>query len=167
MCLLQRPGYPKRDERKFLPYRVNVQADQSLSVTHYCGFYRALARQRTIKPTIRHATREDSADAQANLNLHWSHVILSEDARTKHFLPEAPMEKNNDKTNVMYETINAQKRTAREEPQEKKKTKEYWGLKPVLLARNLTPNSVAGPNYKYSRTLIARIPMARLLFYHG
>ena len=30
MCLLQLPGYPKRDEREPLPYWVNVQADLSI-----------------------------------------------------------------------------------------------------------------------------------------
>ena len=37
MCLLQPPGYPKRDEKEPLPYWVHVQADLSL-----CRFCRAL-----------------------------------------------------------------------------------------------------------------------------
>ena len=38
MCLLQPPGYPKRDERELLPYWVDVQADLSLCWSHksYC-----------------------------------------------------------------------------------------------------------------------------------
>ena len=43
MCLLQPPGYPKRDEQKLLPYWVDVQADLSLDWPHrpYCRSYRA------------------------------------------------------------------------------------------------------------------------------
>ena len=38
MCLVQPPGYPKRDEREPLPYLVDVQADLSLCWSHrsYC-----------------------------------------------------------------------------------------------------------------------------------
>ena len=45
MCLVQPPGYPKRDEREPLPYLVDVQADLSLCWSHrsYCWFCRALA----------------------------------------------------------------------------------------------------------------------------
>ena len=45
MCLLQSPGYPKRDKREPLPYWVDVQADPSLCWSHrsYCRFCRALA----------------------------------------------------------------------------------------------------------------------------
>ena len=45
MCLLQLPGYPKRDEREPLPYWVDVQADLSLCWSHrsYCRFYLVLA----------------------------------------------------------------------------------------------------------------------------
>ena len=44
MCLLQPQGYPKRDEREFLPYEVDVQADLSLCWLHrpYCRFCLAL-----------------------------------------------------------------------------------------------------------------------------
>ena len=34
MCLLQPPGYQKRDKGEPLPYWVNVQADQSLCWSH-------------------------------------------------------------------------------------------------------------------------------------
>ena len=45
MCLLQPPGYPKRDERKPLPNWEDVQAYLSLCWSHrsYCRFCRALA----------------------------------------------------------------------------------------------------------------------------
>ena len=46
MCLLQPPGYPKRDKREPLPYWVDVQVDPSLCWLHrsYCRFCRALAQ---------------------------------------------------------------------------------------------------------------------------
>ena len=46
ICLLQPPGYPKRDKREPLPYWVDVQADLSLCWSHmsYCRFCRALAQ---------------------------------------------------------------------------------------------------------------------------
>ena len=45
MCLLQLPGYPKRDEQESLPYWVDVQADLSLCWSHrpYCRFCHVLA----------------------------------------------------------------------------------------------------------------------------
>ena len=36
MSLKQPPGYPKRDEREPLPYRVDVQADPVLCWSHRC-----------------------------------------------------------------------------------------------------------------------------------
>ena len=46
MCLLQPPGYPKRDKRESLPHWVGVQAGLSLCWSHrsYCRFCRALAQ---------------------------------------------------------------------------------------------------------------------------
>ena len=46
MCLLQPPGYPKRDKREPLLYWVDVQADPSLCRSHrsYCRFCCALAQ---------------------------------------------------------------------------------------------------------------------------
>ena len=35
MCLLQPPGYPKRDKGEVLPYLVDVQADLRLLVTQF------------------------------------------------------------------------------------------------------------------------------------
>ena len=45
MCLLQPPGYSKRNKREVLPYWVNLQADLSLCWSHwsYCKFFRVLA----------------------------------------------------------------------------------------------------------------------------
>ena len=45
MCLLQSPGYPKREKRKILPYWVEVQADLSFCWSHksYCRFCHLLA----------------------------------------------------------------------------------------------------------------------------
>ena len=49
MCLLQPPGFIKRDKWEYLPYWVDVQADLSLCWLHrsycrsYCRFCRALA----------------------------------------------------------------------------------------------------------------------------
>ena len=45
MCLLQPPGYPKRDEGQPLPYWVDVQANMTLCWSHrpYCRFCRVLA----------------------------------------------------------------------------------------------------------------------------
>ena len=45
MCLLQPPGYPKRDKRESLPYWLDVQADLSIFWSHssYYRFCRALA----------------------------------------------------------------------------------------------------------------------------
>ena len=44
-CLLQPPGYPKRDKQEPLPYWVNVQASLILYLSHrsYCNFCHALA----------------------------------------------------------------------------------------------------------------------------
>ena len=46
MCLLQPPGYPKRDKCETLPYLVDVQANLSLCWCHrsYCRFCRAMAQ---------------------------------------------------------------------------------------------------------------------------
>ena len=46
VCLLQIPGYPKRDKQEALSYWVNVQVDRSLCWSHrsYCRFCRALAQ---------------------------------------------------------------------------------------------------------------------------
>ena len=46
MCLLEPPGYAKRDSREPLPYWVDVQADLRLYWLHrsYCRFCRALAQ---------------------------------------------------------------------------------------------------------------------------
>ena len=46
MCLLQPPGYPKRDKREPLSYWVDVQAELSLFWSHrsYCRFCRALGQ---------------------------------------------------------------------------------------------------------------------------
>ena len=46
MCLLQPPGYPKRDKQEPLPYWVDVQVDLSLCWSHtsYCKFCHALAQ---------------------------------------------------------------------------------------------------------------------------
>ena len=45
MCLLQPPGYPKRDKQEPLPYWMDVQTDLSLCWSHasYCRFSHALA----------------------------------------------------------------------------------------------------------------------------
>ena len=50
MCLLQSPGYLKRDERVPLPYWVDVQADLSIRCLHRssCRFCRALVHIRVI-----------------------------------------------------------------------------------------------------------------------
>ena len=70
-------------------------------------------------------------------------------------------EKRKDNTNATYETRDAQRRTATEEPQFNGQYETYsvcvcvWvyaGVgegKSVLFARNLTLNSDATPNYKY------------------
>ena len=42
ICLLQAPGYPKRDKREPLSYWVDVQADLSLCWSHRSTFYRLL-----------------------------------------------------------------------------------------------------------------------------
>ena len=47
MCLLQPPGYPKRDERDLLTYWVDVQADQSSMIA--CAFNNLRAIQRGTK----------------------------------------------------------------------------------------------------------------------
>ena len=46
MCILQPPGYSKRNKWEPLPYQVDVQADLSLCWSHrsYCRFCRALAQ---------------------------------------------------------------------------------------------------------------------------
>ena len=46
ICLLQPPGYPKRDKREPLPYWVDVQADLSVWWSHRdcCRFCHALAQ---------------------------------------------------------------------------------------------------------------------------
>ena len=46
MCLLQPPGYPRKDKRESFPYGVAVHADLSLcwSNRYYCGYCRALAQ---------------------------------------------------------------------------------------------------------------------------
>ena len=67
ICLLQPPGYPKRDQREPLPYWIDVQADLSLYWLHrsYLRFCRALihkpAHVKTCNKTF--ATSEDSQTA--------------------------------------------------------------------------------------------------------
>ena len=46
-CLLQSPGYPKRDKPEPLPYWIDLQVDLSLCSSHrfYCRFCRALVTE--------------------------------------------------------------------------------------------------------------------------
>ena len=51
MCLLQPPGYPKRDKQESLPYWVDIHADLSLCWSHksYCKFCRTLVQMYFLK----------------------------------------------------------------------------------------------------------------------